>query len=57
MAKQAVNLTIDVPILERIDNMRGLIPRSTIINALIKSGLGCVELQVTCINKKPPEEP
>lgn len=50
--KKAVNLTIDEQTVSRIDTMRGLVPRSTMVDALLKRGLECSEIQVTHINEK-----
>lgn len=37
--KRAVNLTIDTETLDRVEAIRGMVKRSTIIDALLKRGL------------------
>jgi len=54
--KKAVNLTLDGPTIERIDEIRGMIPRSTIIDELIQRGLKCSDIQVAHIGEKRGDE-
>ena len=52
--KRAVNLTIDTETLDRVEAMRGMVKRSTIIDDLLKRGLECRELSV--VNKNGGNE-
>ena len=40
---KAVTLSIDIRLLERIDERRGLVSRSAFVRSLVEAGLGCSE--------------